>query len=419
MSAQFKTPPPPPPPPPPSSSPSPGKFISAINGKPQNNPRMIEPTTTGLIQRPQFENQRLGVQQVVGCPPSMPTMSSPEFKNELLARQSQISSASATSTIDDRIKSRKEEENNWRQRDLENENSFNNGCHQDHQMKHMPDKLVSTIKGDIRPFSYSVGFNDPNNKGKLDLSQIKSPTMRRRLLMNMVSLEEANEDSEREEPQNHCNEIQSGSSRPDRFIDKAPLDQAVYKKVPIVEYKNPPMFYNLSPPIQQNLSRENQTQTRISNDYLHDLDLEVANSLDSLTSLVNSLPQPRISRPNPNEFNPISTNNFGSRIEYLPHSDRGVSTFLPHDGTINRSKTLSNRSSPIESYSATPTRSVGDYLIAPDSSYFSICSRSEPYSVSPYYGSHLDENNYNGLTTNYLREPQASSKTFSPYSMNI
>lgn len=418
MDTQLRPPPPPPPPPPSSRA---GRLSPQPIGP--SSVKMIKPTTAGLLQRPLNESQM--EQQVNGYSTSM---SSPAFKSELLAKQSQISSAGATSTIDDRIKNRKEEGNSWPQRELiyrsdyQKGNSFVNG--HENQMKNMPEKLISTIKGDIRPFSYSVGVNDPSNRGKLDLSQIKSATMRRRLMMNMSSVEEADEEAGEEETHRDLNGVHQSPLISTRSFAGSSLEppyiktQTIHQEVPIVEYKNPPVFYNSNPVTKPSPLERESARASTSNDYLYDLDMEVANSLDSLTSLVNSLPQPRISRPNQAKFTSTLIDDYRSTTEYQPRSDR-VSTFLPSESTIDRTRLSSNRSSPIEPYSVTPNRSVGDYLLAPDSSYFSLCSRSEPYSVSPYYGSHLDENNYSGLTSNCLRETGPSSKTFSSYSMNI
>lgn len=418
MDTQLRPPPPPPPPPTPART---GKL--SPQPKVPSPVRMIEPTTAGLLQRPLNGTQM--EQQVNGY--SAP-MGSNAFKNELLAKQSRISSAGAASTIDDRIKNRKEEANSWPQREPinrhvhQNGNSFING--HENQMRNMPEKLISTIKGDIRPFSYSIGVNDPSNRGKLDLSQIKSATMRRRLMMNMSSVEEADEETGEEESHNDSNGLHQSPLISNRSFAGSSSDpenvktQTVHQEVPIVEYKNPPVFYNSNPVTKQSPQDWASVRASTSNDYLYDLDLEVANSLDSLTSLVNSLPQPRISRPTPAKLTSTFTDDYRSATEYQPRSDR-VSSFLPSESTINRTRLSSNSRSPIEPYSVTPNRSVGDYLLAPDSSYFSVCSRSEPYSVSPYYGSHLDESNYEGLASNYLRDTQPSSKTFSSYSMNI
>lgn len=64
----------------------------------------------------------------------------------------------------------------------------------DSNMQFMPAKLFASLgREDKKPFAYTAEVNDPNNRGKLDLSQIKSAAMKRRLMANMASSEERDE----------------------------------------------------------------------------------------------------------------------------------------------------------------------------------------------------------------------------------
>lgn len=70
----------------------------------------------------------------------------------------------------------------------------------DSNMQFMPAKLFASLgREDKKPFAYTAEVNDPNNRGKLDLSQIKSAAMKRRLMANMASSEERDEEPDQDD----------------------------------------------------------------------------------------------------------------------------------------------------------------------------------------------------------------------------
>lgn len=177
-------PPQPPPQPPPIPSVSPvSRSVSPNNSYSKSPPPpplpIAKPTTAGLLRFPSLPDSNPEKQ----FEPQTNRSLSPQFKQELLAKQSALKKpillenddGDATS-IEDKIRLNK---------------MFNN-----RQQQRVPDKLLSAMQKETKPFAYTVNVSDPNNRGKLDLSQIKSPIMRRRLLANMSSTEERDFDDD-------------------------------------------------------------------------------------------------------------------------------------------------------------------------------------------------------------------------------
>ncbi|XP_054155638.1 probable serine/threonine-protein kinase DDB_G0282963 [Oppia nitens] len=64
------------------------------------------------------------------------------------------------------------------------------------QYEHLPDKLLNTMNKDKKPFTYTPSGVSGTEKGKLDLSSIRSPKMKKRLLANLADDEEEGEAEE-------------------------------------------------------------------------------------------------------------------------------------------------------------------------------------------------------------------------------
>lgn len=253
-------------------------------------------------------------------PQSSQLLSSQKFKDELAVKQARLSpNPDSQLSIDDKIRMRKERER-ARGGDL--------ACE---QSARLPDKLVnsSTLQRDKRPFAYSPDVSDPNNRGKLDLSQIKSPIMRRRLMANM---EESQDDddadfiagteswadgpscksnvklvsSERvatklldtglqqQQPSYHYlnDSIHKPTATPTPKMlapirnDKGAHVQAL-SNPPIVHYNEPPRFYDIE---QANYdTQQPYAPPGKSANHLNTLDAEIAESLEKFSLLANTL----------------------------------------------------------------------------------------------------------------------------------
>lgn len=368
--------------------------------------------------------------------PSSNLMGSQMFKNELLSKQLKISNASSQS-IDDRIKARKEQERNL-YGNLDNSSMVE----ERHQTNYLPEKLASTLPRDKQPFSYSVDVNDPNNKGKLDLTQIKSPIMRRRLLANMNSAEKSDEESESDSEEIHTSTtrmaevnqkpIQRKSESPTiihyeciRKINNQPvsLEQPAAMNR-IIRYNEPPLFYNSinnpgQPASYAPSNGFNQfPNSSAQNCYIDELNLEVAKSLDSLSMLVANLPGPGVST------NGLQSHERHTRHEinnYQPSQSSRRSTFLPQDYYNSNSTELANGhrnsyTSPEPSHNAPNNRSIGDYLLSPNTDYFATSPTSLPYSISPYYGSNLEPDICSFSAQSSVKP--SSGRTFYPKNKN-
>lgn len=253
-----RTPPPPPPPPLPERSqtisPLPGLARDSLAH--QNHTNLVaRPTTAGLLQYPSIESMSLspgrhspGSQQV-----EYPRLaSSPQFKKELLERQTKFSQLNSTSPIEDRIKSRQIAHEPLQTSPIANDDGPNP----------MPDKLLSSSmqQRDKRPFAYSPDVNDPNNRGKLDLTHIKSPVMRRRLIHNMQSQSENDEEAQDAE----VDYIAPEENYTDVEIKVPVFNNHVFEQSPIsssyvTSFKPPNLSYN------QNLSTTGMTYPSQSN----------------------------------------------------------------------------------------------------------------------------------------------------------
>lgn len=145
----------------------------------------MKPTTAGLLKFPSLPDSG---EQVLA-----PRSLSPEFKQELQAKQLSLMSANSDATsIEEKIRRNKMINFQCRSNNISSSNGRNQFQHEQQQL--IPEKLMSAMQKETKPFAYTVNVSDPNNRGKLDLSQIKSPTMRRRLLANMESAEEKEDD---------------------------------------------------------------------------------------------------------------------------------------------------------------------------------------------------------------------------------
>lgn len=399
----------------------------------------IKPTTAGLLKYPAIEDN-CNMQQVSSndaeYPPSSNLMGTQMFKNELLSKQLKISNASSQS-IDDRLKARKEQERNLFG-NLDNSNMVQDR----HQTNYLPEKLASTLPRDKQPFSYSVDVNDPNNKGKLDLTQIKSPIMRRRLLANMNSAERSDDESESDSEEIHTTttRVTEANQKPfqrrlesptiihyesNRENNNQPVSQEQSAAMsPIIRYNEPPLFYNsINNPGQPAPYAPTNGFNQFSNSnaqscYIDELNLEVAKSLDSLSMLVANLPGPEVSTTG------LQSHERHTRHEinnYQPSQSNRRSTFLPHDYYNGNSTELANRhlssyTSPEVSHHALKNRSIGDYLLSPNTDYFATSSASLPYSISPFYGSNL-EPEICSFSAHSSAKP-SSGKTFYPINKN-
>lgn len=170
-------------------------------------------------------------------PHALPLLPNP-FKDQLLAQHLKITTKSSSQQdndsdvrdIDPRVRS---------QSSNDNHNTYNliqtklgPGPHQAHQFRsssedrqsmYLPAKLSSTLqRQDKKPFAYTAEVNDPNNRGKLDLSQIKSPAMKRRLLANMASSEERDENLDENLDENSYQNSNQESSVSD--TNRSPID---------------------------------------------------------------------------------------------------------------------------------------------------------------------------------------------------
>lgn len=327
---------------------------------------------------------------------TQPIMSSKLFKDELIAKHSQMASTNCPSSIEDRIRNEKELFSS-RQEIIDSRSPK--------QVDDVLGKLLSNVQEERRPFAYSPEVNDPNNRGRLDLNQIKSPTMRQRLLTNLNSLEDVEDDKVKE-----LNEgtIDYEGSTPHRekqeycikyfqpeFENSYKADgEARINSTPqsIRYYNTPPLIHNIgdnSVPISPTDSLK----------YTDRLGIELAKSLDSLSLLVSNLetsPE-RIGQHNQRHTFEQKSGERDKPIddEWKQQLQQKTSTFGPHGLTRrfddqNEKRTRGSSYSPIDTAS-TYERSIGDYLLSPDSNYFTACSsRTSPYSILPYYGTSLD-----------------------------
>lgn len=357
---------------------------SAPPGRPLPPAMDVQPTTAGLLQFPSLPKQQLPLITTTYSPTNL--LSSCMFKNELKAKQSQFSTTSED--IDERIRQRREAQ------------MTSGRPMQQMPSDRMPEKLLSTAQRERRPFAYSPDANDPNNRGKLDLTQIKSPTMRRRLLANMDSGEKQKIEDEYEPaadestPPQGCQTVHC--ERYESFMEAPTRNSGSKQHQVIIQYNGPPTFYNTRQETTQSwadhewLRQPSKGVARSRNaDYLEHLNAEVAESLESLSLLVNDL-----DRSSPSSRLSSSPHQQAQQLAMNRHQGRHLSTFAPpkqiSDSNQSIRSTQPYHSAP-SFYSTLPSgRLVGDFLLAPDSNYFAPSSLSGPYSMAPYYGTNLD-----------------------------
>lgn len=405
---------------------------------------VIRPTTAGLVQYPSLPREshmqqvhQQGQLSLSGHNHHNP-LSSPMFKNELIAKQTQLSNTSGV-TIDERIKSRKEEQR--RECSIKHLST-------DEQTANMPEKLLTTSQREKRPFAYSPEVNDPNNRGKLDLTQIKSPTMRRRLLANMESSSEdsiedsdqAGQQQQQQQPKQFVSTVAQSQAPTNRKVPTehhhprtiANQRETPCSNPPIIQYNERPQFYNLRQGnyiIHQLADQPKVHQvSRTNNNYLDDLGAEVAESLESLSLLVNNLDgSARTAHQSPLSSIKSQDNHLGETIEH--EQQRKLTTFFPTSNNNNNSVVSSsvttnnledkrrgrtNYCNSPSTYSNLPgDRLIGDYLLSPGTNYFSGGSNSDPYLMSPFYGSSLDVESCEPMRNWSQTNKQTSHKTFS------
>lgn len=396
--------------------------------------QVIKPTTAGLMQYPSINRPSSAMDNLQQVTTNTSTKSRPgsvspnlmsteEFKSELIEKQSKISSINAASSIDERMEMRKRGELNMvnvERQDIDNKIVVDKRTSKV-ESQQMPDKLLSTLQqGKIKPFSYTVAVNDPNNSGKLDLSEIKSPKMRRRLLANMNSTDD--EDVHEKE---EFVEIQSTSMNlPDSF-NHASSNQTQQTNItqnlkqneanfnlpknginceiryyeaprfensnvsanqpssprnietvtsPIIHYKDPPTFYNTSScsnvlfDHNNNLRFKNPIKNETSSEsYIDELNSEVAKSLESLSQLVENLHvNHRPSSQQTNYERDQQQHRLIHQHQTNPLTQQQLqykrSTFLPADPYINTLGPPQQRST-----CNSPAHTSSQYLVTPSS----------------------------------------------------
>lgn len=362
---------------------------------------IIRPTTAGLVnqQPPRFatnldvpNNQQnltqVDVQNHRVCNSLSPspspvngTLSSQEFKDELLKKQMKVSSNNQLVDVEDRIKQNQEEGRMFAKRG-------------DYLL---PDKLLTAAQREKKPFAYSPDVNDPNNRGKLDLTQIKSPIMRKRLLANMDSndetveltsehVHEEEEDADEREFRQQVAAIKhyqptSFENYPTttRQENSNSINHNNYK----IQYNGPPKFYNSN---NQNLAQSQDCFVNLAN--------EVNKSINGLSQLVSNLG--------------LSSNNHQTTQapRHYSNTSDSFNTFnkvapLSRNTTlVNTCKRYNQPRAQSENHNRYMDTSIGDFLLSPDSSYYSSGSLSRSPS--------------NGLDC-YHNEPlQSSHRAFRP-----
>lgn len=497
---------PPPPPPPPQPLPQ-----IKLNSKSNNNNNnydnnakcahtiaqipssLIRPTTAGLLRQQQpILNETILIEtnneknlsfiqkpnqpgSTSSCIITNRSLSSPEFKEELIRKQSNFINSSVP--VEERIIKQQQKQTDGNKMLSNNSTKINN-------IQHLPEKLFSTAQREKKPFAYSPDVNDPNNRGKLDLSQIKSPIMRRRLLANMESGDsvENKEDEDQEnkgeeeidenENSHNCNNVQQSlphqnlqvNSRlysqqngeiKSRFSEQANqlkqqptveiirhyqapefenfintnLNQSIklnekmanQSYYPSIQYYEKPVFYNTryndyvgSSPSPFNNQYPATTNT---NSYGHSFASSSSlspqsTSLSSSTSSNNRKRLEELSNEVDKSLNSLSE--LVSNLElknksYFEHQDQNninnhqrMSSFLPHylNKDRNFKQQQSSPGSPTFNHAhmvnGVNNKSIGDFLLSPDSSYFSsINSNTNQYPIAPYNGSLLNFCTYN------------------------
>ena len=333
-----------PPPEPPAGYMKPIGRVHSPNSSPSPDARSIRPTTAGLLQFPapahllEEQHSLLHTRPLVGQPKRE------LFKDELRVRQNQMNRASSERraqgvSIDEQLRRRSLRAND-----------------NDARLQSLPDKLVSSgamgQQKDKRPFAYSPDVNDPNNRGKLDLSQIKSPIMRRRLLANMESksqedLEEIQGDgneaeSHREEEQKYKPVVLAAARtckpviapKPQHLMPKRqPSLDRQQVKPQVVCFSEAPKFYYTNCGSDNTIKREKSNLRGQATRTHESLDEEIARSLDSLTLLANSLDKQHRAEPATNTNGKNASLGYGMNQNNNDYHQQGytyMSTFQPN-----------------------------------------------------------------------------------------
>jgi hypothetical protein len=382
-------------------------------------------------------------------------MSSQLFKDELKLQQSRLSPNpdSGQLSIDERIRLRRETDG----RSLPARSHANDTNHVPSSSQpnrqapgRLPDKLLTTSSAqqrDKQPFAYSPDVSDPNNRGKLDLSQIKSPTMRRRLLANMESSSSGDDEfiaqtaGSSDGQGNSTSPVRSSDrsdsklnavARPNEQLDLGGADmsndylkrqqqpqQQQQQQAASVHYSaEPPRFYELDQTdrdYRHSAEAKSKPQTgqglnqqALYEDYLTTLNAEIAESLESLSMLANRWDPAGAKSAIGHE----NQSDAGSRAYETPAREQlsRVSTFVPPLGSFNEQ----HHGRP-SFYSVLPSgRPAPDYPAWHDMNYFSPSTISEPYPMAPYYGAPLDVNEAYDIVRESSRhwERPTSQRTF-------
>lgn len=349
-------------------------------------------------------------------PSASPTniLSSQMFKDELIRQQSRLSPSSDSNnlTIDERIRLRREAGAHSRASTTNSSLGHDSPLPEpidnrqaDHSDK-LPDKLTttsSTLQRDKRPFAYSPDVSDPNNRGKLDLTQIKSSTMRRRLLANMKSSSSGDDEHDQQEPKqtneltannlNSASDCTQNQSDPRHFGPNQLEQQQQQQQTAHVHYSaDPPEFYELDQQTngyaQQVASIRHSIDAR--EDYLSSLDADIAESLDSLSLLVNSLD----ARPSSNQrqqTDPQVVCSDSSQLRAPPRHQYGPTQRSSSRVSTFKGPATDSTSEPSgrpSFYSVLPSgRQAPDYLNSYNVGHFGPDNSFElPHSTASFYG---------------------------------
>lgn len=206
------------------------------------------------------------------------------FRDAIISKQSQL--LMNRRSIDEQVRKQKEENTGM---------SDSSKCikmvgYPEYQLDH-----GSTGK-DRKPFAYCATLNDPNNRGKLDLTEVKSAAMRRRLLANLASSEDDQEtiisyETHTVEPRDDI------ETEKWRVIYHEPIAESEYidynkttfkndKPISIVRHDAKPLLFE-HPKELYTGTRKFQPLDRM--DSIERLNLELTGSLDSLSKMISSI----------------------------------------------------------------------------------------------------------------------------------
>lgn len=426
----------------------------------------IKPTTAGLSPQAKLTTRDLpesrpGSSQSSGDDHRATLCYPMDLKNELQSSLLSLNSTSPSSlSIDERIQLNKE-----RQREssssLSDRQNYNSSISPE-----VPEKLFSAMQRDKQPFAYTANINDPNNRGKLDLSQIKSATMRRRLLANMASKsndsdEDATsidaEDYNRspiyiQQPQQaqdlhayrsstqpithhryysnrpaesyiNNNVVQSNdygnnytADMRNNYVTNICEDTSVRVRPTVVHHKAPPQFYDIRQDLSFNKRATNNVEhtRRLSNEADIDrLSAELFASLNNLSSIISGMGKDG-EQTRPQQTRQVERQNHNQQV----NGYSTLSTFRPTQAGARSYNPNNHRGhAPNRSFmSVLPSgRTPSEYLMTGDLNYFTpISSNKEPYSMSTYYSEPLDVDLcYSQEASRHNNRPNDGKSTFS------